>query len=148
MRKTDATYIGPEITDREVFDRLPSALRKVLTENNGFILFEGGFHIRGACTEPVWHSLREVWMGTNALHHLFPIIQQSDVPFGEDCVGDQFLLRNDVVIKLFSETGELESLNIGLDDFLQKAERNPLEYLGLHPLIQFQKDGGNLRPGE
>lgn len=148
MRASDTTYIGPEITDREILERLPSGLREVLINSNGFILFEGGLHIRGACYEPAWHSLREVWLGKNPLHRLFSALQPSDVPFGEDCVGDQFILRDDKVMRLDSETGVMESLDVGIDVFLQKAERNPLEYLGLYPLMQFQKDGSKLKPGE
>ena len=70
--------------------------------------------MRGACREPAWHSLRE-----------------DDIPFAEDAVGDQWILRGDQVLRLAAETGDVEPLG-----------------LGLHPLLQLHQEGGRLEPGQ
>ena len=104
--------------------------------------------MRGACSAPEWHSLRAAWEGPRALHRLFPVLRPEDVPFGEEALGDQFVLREGVVHRLRAETGELESLRVDLPDFDAAVRRDPVEYLGLHPLEQFRAEGGVLAPGQ
>jgi hypothetical protein len=143
------TFRGPPMDDPEMLSRLPADLRRLLTEVNGFILFDGGLHIRGACLQPDWHSLRKVWEGELALPDLYTRVQYEDVPFGEDCLGDQFLLRDGIVYRLAAETGELSSLNSGLFAFLDEAQKDPVNYLNLQPLLQFQREQGrSIKPGE
>jgi hypothetical protein len=143
------TFRGPPISDPETLARLPQDLRQLLAEANGFVMFDGGLHIRGACLEPEWHSLRKVWEGEFALSSLYPIIRSEDVPFAEDCMGDQFILREGTVHRLAAETGQLSSLEAGLFDFLDQAQKSPIEYLCLHPLVQFQRERGHfISPGE
>jgi hypothetical protein len=143
------SFRGPPINDPEILARLPQDLRQLLAGMNGFIMFDGGLHIRGACPEPEWHSLRKVWEGALALSALYPVIRPDDVPFAEDCMGDQFVLRDGVVHRLAAETGELSSLEAGAFDFLDKAQEDPTEYLCLQPLLQFQQEQGrSISPGE
>jgi hypothetical protein len=150
--KLDAKHItfrGPAVDDSEMLSRLPADLRQLLTEVNGFIMFDGGLHIRGACREPDWHSLRKIWEGELALPDLYTRVQYEDVPFGEDCLGDQFLLRDGIVHRLAAETGELSSLKVGLFAFLDEAQKDPVNYLNLQPLIKFQQEQGrSIKPGE
>jgi hypothetical protein len=63
-------------------------------------------------------------------------------------MGDQFLLRDGIVLRLSAETGSLESLAIGVADFFTKAHEAPLEFLQMHPLLQYESEGGRLAPGE
>ena len=105
-------------------------------------------HLRGACLAPLWHSLREAWLGQNAFHRLYPELTPQDIPFAQDCLGDQFLLREGMVWRLFAETGETETLEETLSQFLRSAQTDPVEELGLQPLMQFQQDGGKLQPGQ
>lgn len=142
------TWQGPEIDDRFVLDQLSTAHRGLLEQINGFVQFGGGFHIFGACFAPDWHALGQLWIGPDRLHVGYPELRKSDVPFGEDCMGDQFLIRNDTVIRLSAEIGEVEPTGHSLWEFLRSAQENPVEFLELHPLIQFQNEGGKLRPGE
>src|SRR3712207_5944084 len=121
MEQLEATYVGAEITDTEILERIPEDYRGLLNQTNGFILFDGGLHIRGAVLAPEWHSLRKVWLGDSALHKLFPAINESDVPFAQDCLGDQFVLRAGVVHKLEAEAGEVETLGMNLESFLKYA---------------------------
>ena len=142
------TYQGPPIDDLATQERLPAEYRGVLEEINGLIEFGGGLHVRGACKHPVWHALSTVWTGELALHALYPAVRATDIPFGEDALGDQFFLRDGVVYRLWGETGEVESQACDLLNFLRAAQANPVEYLSLHPLIQFHNEGGTLEPGQ
>lgn len=142
------TFEGPPLSDMAALRSLPEDYQSVLLHKNGVVAFHGGFHLRGICETPQWHSLAEVWSGKHALHMLFPAMKKSDIPFGQDCLGDQFLLRDRIVWKLCGESGEAESMNLGLSDFLRCAAANPVGFLHLEPLVQFQLEGGDLKPGE
>jgi hypothetical protein len=148
MKIEHTNFTGSSIDDRELLAKLPKELAKLLEQINGFIQFHGGFHVRGACLAPAWHSLRDAWIGKNAFHQLYPDVTPEDIPFAEDCMGDQFLLRDRIVWQLFAETGELESLESTFTEFMQNVEDDPGEHLALHPLLQFQREGGHLLPGQ
>ena len=104
--------------------------------------------MRGACREPAWHSLREAWLGDNAFHRHYPELGEDDIPFAEDAVGDQWILRGDQVLRLAAETGDVEPLGLDLDGFFAAVEANPVDTLGLHPLLQFHQEDGRLEPGQ
>lgn len=148
MDLRNLTYQGPPVDDPATLHRLPADYRRLLEQINGFIQFGGGLHIRGACMEPVWNALAPVWSGPHAFSTCYPSVAPSDIPFGQDALGDQFLLRDGLVYRLAAETGELEALDRGLFAFLEAAQADPVEYLALHPLLRFQREGGALRPGE
>lgn len=141
-------YRGAAIDDADILVRLSPAHRVLLTHVNGVVAFGGGIHIRGACREPAWHSIRAAWDGPLALHTLFRAVLPSDVPFAEDAVGDQFLLREGVVHRLEAETGEMVSLDLELTEFLEACRADPIGFLQLAPLQRFVRDGGRLRPGQ
>ncbi len=142
------TYRGPKIDDSDTLDKLPGDYRNLLFEINGFIQLNGGFHVRGACSSPNWHALSTVWSGELSLYKLFSKIEISDIPFGEDCLGDQYFIRNEVVCRLSGETGKIESLDTGLLSFIENIQKDPIEILGLQPLILFEKKGKKLIPGQ
>ncbi|MDQ3706303.1 MAG: SMI1/KNR4 family protein [Chloroflexota bacterium] len=148
MQLVDVTYEGPPNDDSGLLDPLPPDLRNLLEQINGFIQFGGGLHVRGACVEPVWHSIGEAMTGEFALHEHYPNVLPTDVPFAQDAIGDQYVLRDGVVHWLYAETGDLESLRTGLIEFLEAAQANPDQYLGLQLLRQFLSSGGTLQPGE
>ena len=148
MELRDVIYEGPSIDDRELLTQLPDTYRELLQQINGFIQFYGGLHIRGVCTEPRWHSLTEVWVGDHALSTLYSEVRPNDIPFGQDVVGDQFVLRDTVVYHLRAETGEIASLGCTLDEFLERAQADPVGYLSLQPMLQFYNQGGTLNPGQ
>lgn len=142
------TYQGPPIDDQETFERLPQPLRDLLLQVNGFVQYGGGFHVRGACMEPAWHSLRAAWSGELALSRLFPAVQESDIPFAEDCFGDQFLLRGEKVFLLHAEVGDVEEVSAEFWPFLMGIQKDPVEALGLEPLVAYLQDEGELEPGQ
>src|SRR6516164_10735934 len=118
MKLDNVTFTGPALNDPDLLSELPGELARLLQQINGFILLEGGLHLRGACLAPLWHSLREAWLGQNAFHRLYPELTPQDIPFAQDCLGDQFLLREGMVWRLFAETGETETLEETLSQFL------------------------------
>lgn len=142
------TYKGPEIDDAQILDSLPENLANLLSQINGFIQYHGGLHIYGACASPDWHSLREAWHGEAAAHKHYDAISETDVPFGEDCLGFQFLLRNKKVIFLDGETGDVEDLDLSLKDFFRWVSNDPMDALGMQPLRQFIEDGNVCEPGQ
>ena len=148
MNLKQTTYRGPALDDRGLLDLLPRDLRALLEQTNGAVLFSGGLHIRGAALVPEWHSLRRAWLSGDSIHHAYPGVSESDVPFAQDCVGDQFLLRNGEVVRLLAEDGAFEPLGVDLSAFLDAARSDPLEYLRLHPLVRFMQEGGRLSPGQ
>jgi len=148
MELEGLVFAGGPIDDLSLLELLPEALVAALTKKNGFISHRGGFHLRGACVGPWWHSLRQAWEGTLAFHNLYSCVGPADIPFGEDCMGDQFLIRDATVVRLRAETGELESLDVALPTFLQDIQADALEILQLQPLLQFEQEGGTLSPGQ
>lgn len=148
MEFDQITFQGPAIDDPEVMDRVPEALRNLLVQVNGFIQFGGGFHVRGACREPLWHSLSHAWAGRTALFSLFPSVKDADVPFAQDGLGDQYLLRDGRVLHLQAETGEISEVSHSLSSFLEAIQREPVETLQLQPLLAFWDEGGELEPGQ
>lgn len=142
------TFVGPASDDPELLDLLPEDLRRFLGRVNGLIAFDGGLHVRGACKAPEWHSLRHIWKGERALHVRYAAVREADIPFAEDAMGDQWLLRATRVVRLSAETGDLDEGDIGWSGFWAGVERDPVEALGLHPLLQFMSEGGSLAPGQ
>ncbi|MEY2562287.1 MAG: hypothetical protein QOH88_480 [Verrucomicrobiota bacterium] len=148
MKLSGVTFRGPALIDTPLFGELPPEYATTLRETNGFVAFDGGFHLRGICEEPRWHSLLAAWRGEGALHRLFPVLDESDVPFAQDCMGDQFVLRDSIVHRLAGETGTLESMSLSWSQFFAGLLADPFEFLQLHPLVQFHRGGGQLRPGQ
>lgn len=50
-------FTGPPMTDQSLLKRLPTGYANLLRQINGFVAFRGGFHMRGICDGPEWHSL-------------------------------------------------------------------------------------------
>ena len=142
------TFKGPPVDDWETYRRLPTNYRNLLKGINGFIQFNGGFHLRGACIAPNWHALATVWTGELSLSKLFSEIEPSDIPFGQDCFGDQYFLRKKIVHRLHGEDGTIETVKCGLFEFLENIQNNPIQYLRLQPLLMFARNGEKLEPGQ
>ena len=141
------SYEGPVLDDKRTLRRLPGALRDILRTINGFIAFDGGFHMRGACREPSWHSIAAAMQGEHAIHRLFAPVSPADIPFAQDALGDQFLLREDGVWRLRAETATMIKLDQDLDTFFATLQREPLEVLDMDPLIAYRRQAGHMPPG-
>jgi len=162
MHISGITWRGESIEDIELLRELPSNLVRILSDTNGFILHEGALHVRGASLTPEWHSLRVAMRGPSAFHTLYESVQAADIPFSQDQVGDQFLLRDGRVLRLSSETGEVEMLANSLVDFLSRVSQDiegflnvglrhtmqPGQLLLAYPPFVFQESGAaaSLKP--
>ena len=125
------TWQGESIEDIEILPELPQELVHLLSDKNGFILHEGALHVRGASLTPEWHSLRSAWRGKNAFFVLYDDVSSSDIPFAQDQVGDQFLLREGAVFRLVAETGEIEKIAESLQEFLSCSTDNIEKFLNV-----------------
>ncbi|GGF12926.1 SMI1/KNR4 family protein [Hymenobacter cavernae] len=141
-------FTGAPITNATTLALLPSYLQDFLRKQNGVVAYFGGLHIRGCGGVPAWHSLEEVWHGPNAFWRTYDTVERSDIPFAQDCLGNQFLLRQDAVFFLDTETGELADLEVDFKHFLFGVEKFPVDALGMQPLRTFQQGGGVLQPGQ
>ncbi len=132
------TWKGESVEDVEILRELPADLVRVFSDTNGFILHEGAVHVRGACLTPEWHSLRAAWRGPKAFQILYDDVRPSDIPFAQDQVGDQFFIRETVVVRLSAETGEIEPLADSLQDFFSRVSSDIEGFLnvGLGQRIQ------------
>lgn len=145
----NVTFRGPEFdANSPLIGALPTNLVDLLRQINGFVQFGGGLHVRGICSNPIWHSIAEVMVGPAAIHKHYGVVLPTDAPFAQDCMADQFLLREGLVYKLRSETGELCSLGLGLAQFFSSVEADPMGFLTMQPLLHFQREGNVLEPGQ
>lgn len=149
MELSNVTFHGPEFeADPPFIGALPTNLVDLLRQINGFVQFGGGLHVRGICDKPTWHSISEMMDGATALHRSYGVVLPTDVPFAQDCMADQFLLRDGLIYKLQSETGELRPLSLTLSQFFLALETDPIEFLAMQPLLRFQREGNALEPGQ
>jgi hypothetical protein len=130
------------------FGEVPNPLIELLGQVNGFVAYGGGLHVRGVCDDPDWHSLEAVWRGEHAFHRHYESVEPTDVPFAQDCVGDQFLLRDGRVLRLLAEQDDVEPVAEDLDTFLTLVQADPDGMLGLPPLDAYREEGESLQPGE
>ena len=141
-------YINHEVQDTEIYDLLPPEMQDFYDEINGLVAYNGGFQIRGCGTGPTWNSLDEAWKGENAFHKTYPNLKPEDIPFAQDCMGDQYVFRAGSVWHLLTETGELDDLELEFDEFIDEVTEDPIEFLALYPLLEFMEAGNDLDPGE
>ena len=145
----DLIYEGPALREADIAHlNLPLELLDHLRKVNGYVQYDGGFSIRGVGALPDWLNLESALSGEFAVHKLYPAVGIGDIPFGFDCLLDQFLLRDGEVLKLMGETGDVFSMEMSFNDFLVQVAADPVEFLALHPLIQLKMNGTNLVPGE
>ncbi len=148
MEFKGVTYTCTQIEDQQLFDDLPTVLQDFYHDLNGLVAFNGGLHIRGCVVNPKWHSLFEAWKGNNALHKSYEALTINDIPFAQDCLGEQYILKGDYVYRLNTELDELEDLELYFEEFIENCIEDPVDFLSLHPLIQFHNEDGQLQPGE
>jgi hypothetical protein len=144
----DVTYVGPPVDDQALLDELPHQLADILRQTNGLVTCGGAFHLRGACTDPAWHSLRAAWRGPTAFVTAYRSVRPTDSPFAQDALGDQYLLREGGIWRLSAESDEVETCAESLTEFLEQVIADAVGYLALGPLVAFWNEGGVLAPGQ
>ena len=137
-----------DITDEETFEWLPEDLALFYENVNGIVAFQGGLQIRGCVKEPAWNSLYEAWKGDYAFYKTYTNLNADDIPFAQDCMGDQYFLRDEMVWILQTETGDVYDLEVDFIDFIEEAIEDPVEFLSLHPLVQYISEDGELKAGQ
>lgn len=135
---THITATGAAIDDTDILSRVPEELSLLLQEENGFILYHGGLHVRGAVISPDWHSLRHAIQSPEAFHRIYDVVLPTDIPFAQDCFGDQFLLRDGKVLRLYAETGETEETSANLESFFASISDDVFEFLGFDPDLRLE----------
>ena len=148
MEFTGVIYQNKEIDDLETYKKLPVELATFLKQTNGLIALNGGIHIRGCVIQPQWNSLKEVWTGESSLFRTYSCLTETDIPFAQDPFGDQFILRDGTVWRLNSEYGELESLELNFNGFLNAIIADPIEFLMLESFNQLFELNIRLEPGQ
>ena len=138
MNLANVTWTGPRIDDAEMLNSVPPDLQVLLKKHNGFILSHGAFHVRGACKDPSWHSLRSAWNGVHSFSSLYSAVQSTDIPFAQDQVGDQYLIRNRKIIRLDAETGDIFKFSSSLDEFFNGIDLNIEDYLNVNLLKKLE----------
>ncbi len=141
-------FSGPPIDDPAMLTRLPPRLATALRERNGVLAYGGTFHVRGACREPAWHSLRAASEGPIAFHELYPGVQSTDIPFAEDAFGDQFLVRAGAVLRLEAEWGGVAEVSGSLERFFASLVLDASAVLGFDPRQVLAALPGPLAPGQ
>ncbi len=141
------TFLCEDPIDEQLLERLPGDLQDFYRSSNGLVAFNGGLQVRSCTTTHAWHSLGLYWQGENALHKVYPNLLISDIPFAQDCVGDQFFLRDDMVWLLSTETGEVIEMEVDLDEFLETSIEDPVDYLAMEPLVSYLDLHGALEAG-
>lgn len=148
MHLPGLTYRGAPLDDLELLGRLPSELQQLLAIRNGFVAYRGAIYVRGACTEPAWHALRAAMEGPNAYHTRTINVDPADIPFAQDALGRQFLLRTGKVYRVDPNRSALDELGLDLTQFLHMLYEHPQRLLPLDALLEFEATGATLRPGE
>jgi uncharacterized protein (DUF924 family) len=136
--KTRISFQGPPCDDEKILRRIPGALRSLIETHNGFVSHDGAFHLRGACSEPRWHSLREAWLAPQAVMARAPGLSEADIPFAETAFGDQLYLREHDVLRLRANTEipTIESLGMSLGGLLRALEGDVSGLLGFDSAAQ------------
>jgi hypothetical protein len=141
-------YSNNIIDDQDTFKSLLKEHQKLLQKMNGWIEYGGGLHVFGSCKKPLWHSLKEFWQGEFALKNNYENIHPTDIPFGQDYLGDIFFIRDSRLHILRLETGECEDMNCKIIDFLDAIKKDPFSILGLSFLEQYENNNPPLLPGQ
>lgn len=102
------------------------------------ILYSGGLQVRSEkATDPLL-NVSTFLDGELALSKLYPQVQPDDYPIAQDCFGDQFLIRDNSVVKLMAETGDIEEYNCTWEQFLAWVDEDPEDKLDLPENLELE----------
>jgi hypothetical protein len=131
MKLNGITWEAGGSTDMVLLGFLPEELGEIIEPTGGFILHNGAIHFRGCTFEPGWNSLRPIYHGNHSLKTLYPAVDVDDVPFAQDQLGDQYLLRGVEVMHLDAETGEVKRFARCLTEFMDGIQADIEDYLNV-----------------
>lgn len=102
-------------------------------------LYSGGLQIRSEEASDPFYKITTFSGGELALHKLYSNVLATDIPIAQDCFGDQFLIRDDKVIKLYAESDDIEEYNCDWESFLKWIDDDPIDRLDLPEDLQLEK---------
>lgn len=91
------------------------------------ILYSVGLQIRSYDALERLLNVNTFLEGELAFHNLYREVEASDFPIAQDCFGDQFLIRDNLVVKLNAETGDIDDLVVPGNSFWLGLTRNQLK---------------------
>ncbi|EHI9243114.1 hypothetical protein J9100_004467, partial [Vibrio vulnificus] len=95
------------------------------------ILYSGGLQVRSHDAQERLLNVNTFLEGEFAFHNLYREVKASDFPIAQDCFGDQFLIRDNLVVKLNAETGEIDEFGCTWEQFLAWVDEDPIERLNI-----------------
>ncbi|EOI6606471.1 hypothetical protein ACMVC6_004550 [Vibrio parahaemolyticus] len=95
------------------------------------ILYSGGLQVRSHDAQERLLNVNTFLEGEFAFHNLYREVKASDFPIAQDCFGDQFLIRDNLVVKLNAETGEIDVFGCTWEQFLAWVDEDPIERLNI-----------------
>lgn len=111
---------------------IPLELATYLESGQPLWLYHGNLQIRSLSAEPKWNNLHRYWSGERAFHRAYNSLSESDIPFAQDCFGDQFFLRMGQVFKLLCETDDIVATGLDFPNWLTWVGEDPEERLNLN----------------
>lgn len=88
-------------------------------------LFDGWLQLRHESDTKKWDDINYYWIWNGAFYKYYENINKSDIPIAQDAFGDQFFIRDGKMIKLYSEDGEIENINLSFNEWIKKCLINP-----------------------
>ncbi|MBG0757341.1 hypothetical protein [Vibrio cidicii] len=95
------------------------------------ILYSGGLQIRSNHSQERLLNVNTFLDGELAFHNLYREVKASDFPIAQDCFGDQFFIRDNLVVKLNAETGDIDEFGCTWEQFLAWVDEDPIERLSI-----------------
>lgn len=121
---------------------IPTEYKRYLESGQPLWLYHGNLQIRGLSVEPRWNNLHRYWLGERAFHKAYNSLLETDIPFAQDCFGDQFILRKEIVFKLQCESDDYEKTGLSFSQWLNWIGENPDERLNVDTSVAISP--GNL----
>ncbi len=79
---------------------------------------------------------------------MYDCLDTNDIPIVQDAFGDQYIYRSGHIFRLNLESGELDDLEITLEQFLMEIEMDAIEFLSLQKIRDLREKGVHLKNGE
>jgi len=136
LARTGGQPLGSEGCDGKTFH--DPGLKKLLTEKNGFLAFEGALHVFPSGSTACGFSI-EQWNSQDLWKHAYGDMIGEILFFAEDIFGDQFGIRNGSIYRFKPETAELEKAASSIEGWAGRILSNPNVEVGHGFATHWQK---------
>lgn len=110
---------------------LPTEFNSFSHFKEGAWLYKGGLQVRGVDPSHEILDLHKYWQGDSSINDQYDILLDADIPFAQDCFGDQFIYREGEILLLSAECGELEHISESLSSFFSWVKSDPYTNLNI-----------------